>query len=88
MNGQHRRNFGAMMQSPRCGAKTRAGMPCQAPATRGKARCRMHGGATGSGAPKGNGNALRHGVYTAEALAWRRQINGLLRKSRALNAEV
>lgn len=48
----------------------------------------MHGGAKGSGAPKGNRNALRHGVYTSEAIEWRRQINRLLRKSRALIAEI
>ena len=31
--------------SPRCGAKTRSGMPCKSPAVKGKKRCRMHGGA-------------------------------------------
>ena len=30
-------------------------------------RCLMHGGAEGSGAPKGNKNALKHGLYTCEA---------------------
>ena len=29
---------------PRCGARTRAGCPCRAPAIHGKLRCRMHGG--------------------------------------------
>jgi uncharacterized protein YjcR len=77
-----------MTRSPRCGAKTRAGTPCQAPATRGKARCRMHGGAKGSGAPKGNRNALRHGVYTSEAIAWRKEINELMRKGRAVISEI
>jgi uncharacterized protein YjcR len=28
----------------------------------------MHGGAPGSGAPRGNKNALKHGVYTREAI--------------------
>jgi glucans biosynthesis protein len=28
----------------------------------------MHGGAKGSGAPKGNQNAWRHGTYTAKAI--------------------
>ena len=88
MSGPHQRNFGSMMQSARCGAKTRAGKPCQAPATRGSARCRMHGGAAGSGAPKGNRNALKHGVYTSEAIEWRKQINRLMRSGRALNAEI
>ena len=30
--------------APRCGAQTRKGTPCMAPAVRGKRRCRMHGG--------------------------------------------
>jgi len=88
VSGPHQRNFGPMMQSARCGAKTRAGTPCLAPATRGRARCRMHGGAAGSGAPKGNRNALKHGVYTSEAIEWRKQINRHMRRSRALNAEI
>jgi hypothetical protein len=41
-------------------------------------RCRMHGGLS-PGAPKGNSNALKHGRYTAEALARRREIAGLMR---------
>ena len=88
MSGPHRRTFGPMTLSPRCGAKTRAGAPCEAPATRCSARCRMHGGAKGSGAPKGNRNALRHGVYTSEAIAWRREINRLMRDGRAAIAKI
>jgi hypothetical protein len=49
----HRRNTGPMLASPRCGAKTRSGQPCMSPAVNGKIRCRMHGGAVGSGAPRG-----------------------------------
>jgi hypothetical protein len=44
----------------------------------------MHGGAPGSGAPKGNRNALRHGRYTAQAIATRREMRALLRNSREL----
>jgi hypothetical protein len=44
----------------------------------------MHGGAAGSGAPVGNRNALRHGGYTAEAIALRREIRILLRDSREI----
>lgn len=54
----------------------------------GKARCRMHGGAAGSGAPTGNKNALRHGHYTAEAIARRRGLAELIRQSRATLAEL
>jgi len=42
----------------------------------------MHGGAPGSGAPNGNRNALRHGRYTAQAIAMRREMRALLRRSR------
>ena len=41
-------------------------------------RCRLHGGMS-PGAPKGNQNAFKHGRYTAEAIASRREIARLLR---------
>jgi glucans biosynthesis protein len=66
----------------RCGARTRSGKPCRSPVVRGKRRCRMHGGAAGSGAPVGNKNALRHGYYSAEAIARRRQVSELIRVAR------
>jgi hypothetical protein len=82
MSGTHPRNTGPMRASLRCGARTRKGTPCQAPAVAGKARCRMHGGAAGSGAPKGNRNALKHGQYTAEARSLNAHVRDLLRKGR------
>ena len=42
----------------------------------------MHGGAEGSGAPVGNQNAFKHGRYTAEAIAQRREVAALLRACR------
>lgn len=81
MGNLHRRNTGPMLAAPRCGATTRKGTPCEAPAIAGKARCRMHGG-KGSGAPKGNTNALKHGRYTQEERAFRRYIRELMRESR------
>jgi glucans biosynthesis protein len=39
----------------------------------------MHG--AGGGAPNGNRNAYKHGLYTAEARAERRAIRALLRES-------
>jgi uncharacterized protein YjcR len=54
------------------------------PAVSGKKRCRMHGGAPGSGAPRGNKNALKHGRFTREAIEERRQLRALLRESRVL----
>jgi hypothetical protein len=74
----HPRNTEPMRNSPRCCAKTRAGTPCQAPAVRGKKRCRMHGGAKGSGAPKGNQNALKHGFFTREEIAHRKHWGALI----------
>ena len=78
MTGQHERNTRPMRASPRCGAKTRTGKPCQSPIVRGRKRCRMHGGARGSGARPGNRNALKHGFYGAEAVAERRRIRALM----------
>jgi glucans biosynthesis protein len=42
----------------------------------------MHGGAKGSGAPRGNRNALKHGVFTRDALADRKAFNQVLREMR------
>jgi hypothetical protein len=68
----------------RCGARTRSGGPCKSAPVTGRHRCRMHGGAAGSGAPSGskNGN-YKHGRYTAEVAAtrrWLREAAKLLRK--------
>ena len=80
--GEHPRNTAPMAASPRCGARTRSGAPCRSPAVQGKARCRMHGGAQGSGAPLGNRNALKHGHFTREAIAERRALGQLMREMR------
>jgi len=84
MTRDHRRNIGPMLSSQRCGAKTRSGKPCRSPAVQGRKRCRMHGGAAGSGAPRGNENARKHGLYTREAMAERRQLAELMQQSRRL----
>jgi uncharacterized protein YjcR len=44
----------------------------------------MHGGAPGSGAPKGNTNALKHGAFRKEMIEERKQMRALLRESRWL----
>jgi uncharacterized protein YjcR len=41
----------------------------------------MHGGATGSGAPAGNRNALKHGHYSREVREFRHATRELLRES-------
>jgi len=74
----HSRNTDPMQASPRCGARTRNGETCRAPALRGKLRCRMHGGAWGSGAPFGNGNAVKHGYFTSEAIEERKFVRTVL----------
>jgi glucans biosynthesis protein len=63
-------------QAPRCGAKTRNGSPCRSPAVHGRKRCRMHGG-TNPGAPKGNRNAWKHGLYSREMRELRRLLREL-----------
>jgi uncharacterized protein YjcR len=84
----HIRNTGAMLASPRCGAKTRSGRACHSPAVHGKKRCRMHGGAPGSGAPRPNQNARKHGLFTRDAIAERMQIQALLGEARKLLEEM
>ena len=88
MSDDHIRNTNAMLSSPRCGATTRDGGTCRAPAVHGKARCRMHGGAARSGAPRGNGNARKHGLFAAVVVAERRRVQALLRETRKLLQEM
>ena len=84
MTSDHPRNTRGLRASPRCRARTRKGSPCQAPAVTGKKRCRMHGGAAGSGAPKGNQNALKHGMFTNEMKAERAHFRELIEESTEL----
>src|SRR5262245_57786165 len=51
-------------KSPRCGAKNRAGNPCQAPAMRGKRRCRLHGG-------KSTGAKTKAGIQRIRLAHWK-----------------
>jgi hypothetical protein len=81
MAGNHKRNVGPMLTSPRCGAATRQVKPCRGPAVAGRKRCRMHGGAKGTGAPKGNQNALTHGTYSGAALRERAQVRAVIREA-------
>jgi hypothetical protein len=54
-----------------CGARTKSGKPCRSPATK-KGRCRLHGGARGSGGPLGERSGqFRHGERTKAAMAER-----------------
>ena len=63
---------------PRCGAKTRAGTPCQQKAGWGTdhvgiGRCKLHGGKS-TGAPKGNQNAFKHGMRSQATMDQRKQL--------------
>lgn len=69
---------------PRCGARLRTGGLCETRPARGKRRCRSHGGAPGSGAPKGNRNAWKHGAFTAASRAHLKAIRDYARASRTL----
>ncbi|WP_280113447.1 hypothetical protein [Methylobacterium nodulans] len=56
---------------------------------KGRTRCRMHGGAVGSGAPSGSANGrFRHGLRTKEVTALRRWIRQLMRDARATLADL
>jgi uncharacterized protein YjcR len=71
-----------MHQALRCRARSkRSGLQCRSPAVRGHSVCRMHGAS--GGAPEGNQNALKHGEFTAEARALKREIAALTRMTRA-----
>ena len=48
----------------------------------------MHGGAPGSGPPSGNRNARKHGLFTRDAIAERRQIQALMGEARKLLEEM
>ena len=88
MAGDHPRKTGPMLASPRCGAKTRSGKPCMSPAVRGKKRCRMHGGARGSGAPRGNQNAVKRGHYRREAIEERALLQEFIKNAAKAASDV
>lgn len=81
-NVEHHQGGGAMLKSkdqphaiahalePALWSQDQEQQPCRSAAMK-NGRCRMHGG-TSPGAPNGNRNALKHGWYTAEAIAMRR----------------
>jgi glucans biosynthesis protein len=65
-----------------CGARLRDGALCARPPVEGRRRCRSHGCAPRTGAPKGNRNALKHGCFSAAELARNRQLNEFIRECR------
>ena len=72
--------------APRCGAKRRDGGSCLSPGMP-NGRCRMHGGkSTGPRTPEGLERSRkarwRHGYYSAEAKATRRESRALIQALR------
>ncbi len=91
--GQKRRGNPNLGLAPRCGARTRAGCPCRAPAISGRLRCRMHGGrSTGPRSAEGMARLRTartlHGGYSAEARGWDRHMCTLERRIRVANDAV
>jgi hypothetical protein len=79
------RRLANMAKAPRCGAKTRAGHPCRQAAVGNRSRCRMHGGAKGSGGPRGDRNGrFTNGLHTREAKTIRKDIRARVREIKAL----
>lgn len=75
--------------APLCGARTRSGALCRQAKVGGRPRCRMHGGAAGSGGPEGKANgAWRHGRRSRASIEERRQFRSELRALKALLALV
>ena len=77
---------GDFLQAPRCGARTRAGTPCRAPAMQ-NGKCRLHGGRssgpkTAAGLAKIREAKTKHGYYSAEAKALRRYGRELVIRSK------
>jgi hypothetical protein len=66
-------------------ARTRRATACRAPAMP-NGRCRLHG-AKSTGPPKGNKNALKHGRYTTQPIARRRELRALLQGIKQLTDE-
>jgi hypothetical protein len=79
--------------APRCGARTRGGCACRAPAVRGRLRCRMHGGRSTGPRTEAGMARLRaartvHGRYGAETRAFNRYTLTMLRRGRVGNEAV
>ena len=83
-----RRRRTAVPPAESCGARRRDGSPCPRPPVEGRRRCRSHGGAPHTGAPKGNRNALKHGCFTAKEMAKGRRISEFIRECNATLKQV
>ena len=80
------------MNATRCGAMTRKGKSCRAPAMA-NGRCRMHGGKstgprTTEGLERSRKANWKHGYYSSESIAARRYMSQLLHESRGTLEQV
>src|SRR6266705_1774593 len=79
--------------APRCGARSkRTGKPCQGAAMP-NGRCRLHGGKstgprTAEGLERCRTANWKHGLYSKQSLAERRQVRQLMRSSAQLLGEL
>jgi uncharacterized protein YjcR len=70
---------------PRCCAIAKAtGNRCKRPAQKGQQYCGVHNGTVPAGGPKGNKNAYKHGLYSAEAMKENKLARELLREAEDL----
>jgi hypothetical protein len=74
MDPRRRQQPPQFLNSRLCGARTKSGKSCRAPAAK-KGRCRLRGGASGSGGPAGE--------RTKAAMAERQKFSTLLKMLRA-----
>ena len=82
MASNHIRNIGPMQAAPRCEKTKKNGKRCGGMAVKGRRLCRSHGGK--AGAPKGNQNALKDGLYTKTSRARDQAARELVKQARAL----
>lgn len=80
----------AFDNAPRCGARTKHnnGKPCRCPAVKGARRCRIHGGAKGSGGQKNNQNALKHGLMTSKIKNFKKAVKVIINRSKQLITDI
>jgi hypothetical protein len=80
---------GDFRSAARCHAHSkRTGQPCQQPAMKGKARCRLHGGkSTGPRTPEGLARSRKanwkHGERSAEAIKFQKGLREWLKRAKA-----
>ncbi len=77
--------FGPSWTGRRCGAKTRAGGPCQNPAIKNRTRCKLHGGLSrGPKTPEGKARSIaahtKHGRRSRAHIERVKAINAELRR--------